>query len=45
MVFKQSKQLIWKLKFHADTAAIFSQMNKKSKFTITWYLLHNITSH
>ena len=27
-VFKQRKQLIWKLKFHADTAAIFSQMNK-----------------
>ena len=27
-VFKQRKQLIWNLKFHADTAAIFSQMNK-----------------
>ena len=27
-VFKQRKQLIWNLKFHADTAAIFTQMNK-----------------
>ena len=27
-VSKQRKQLIWNLKFHADTAAIFSQMNK-----------------
>ena len=27
-VFKQRKQLIWNLKFHADTATIFSQMNK-----------------
>ena len=27
-VFKQRKQLIWNLRFHADTAAIFSQMNK-----------------
>ena len=27
-VFKQRKQLIWNLKFHADTAAIFSQMNE-----------------
>ena len=27
-VFKQGKQLIWNSKFHADTAAIFSQMNK-----------------
>ena len=27
-VFKQRKQLIWNLKFHADTAAIFSQINK-----------------
>ena len=27
-VFKQRKQLIWNLKLHADTAAIFSQMNK-----------------
>ena len=27
-VFKQRKQLIWNLKFHADTAAIFSEMNK-----------------
>ena len=27
-VFKRKKQLIWYLKFHADTAAIFSQMNK-----------------
>ena len=26
-VFKQRKQLIWNLKFHADTAAVFSQMN------------------
>ena len=28
-VFKQRKQLIWNLKFHADTAAIFSRMNEK----------------
>ena len=27
-VFKQKKQLIWNLKFYADTVAIFSQMNK-----------------
>ena len=27
-VFKQIKQLIWNLKFHADTVAIFSQMSK-----------------
>ena len=27
-VSKQRKQLIRNLKFHADTAAIFSQMNK-----------------
>ena len=27
-VFKQRKQMMWNLKFHADTAAIFSQMNK-----------------
>ena len=27
-VFKKRKWPIWKLKFHADTAAIFSQMNK-----------------
>ena len=27
-VFKRRKQLIWNLNFHADTAAIFSQMNK-----------------
>ena len=26
-VFKQRKQLIWNLQFHAGTAAIFSQMN------------------
>ena len=25
-VFKQRTQLIWNLKFHADTAAIFNQM-------------------
>ena len=43
-VFKQRKQLIWKLKFHADTAAIFSQMNRTLKFTIPWYLLHSMTS-
>ena len=44
-VFKQRKQLIWNLKFHADTVAIFSQMNKNVKFTMPWYLLHNMTSH
>ena len=27
-VFKQRKQLIWNLKIHADTVAIFNQMNK-----------------
>ena len=27
-VFKKRKQLIWNLKFHADTSAIFSQMNQ-----------------
>ena len=27
-VFKQNKQLIFTLKFHADIAAIFSQMGK-----------------
>ena len=41
-VFKQRKQLIWNLKFHADTAAIFSQMNKTLNlqyngiFSIIW---------
>ena len=44
-IFKQRKQLIWNLTFHADTAAIFSQINKTVKFTILWYLLHNLTSH
>ena len=33
------------LKFDADTAVIFSQMNKTLKFTVPWYLLHNMTSH
>ena len=27
--FKQRKQLIWNVKFHVYTAAVFSQMNKK----------------
>ena len=27
-VFKQRKQLTWNLKFHADTAEIFSRMSK-----------------
>ena len=27
-VFKERKQVIWNLKFDADTTAIFSQMNK-----------------
>ena len=41
-VFKQRKQLIWNLKFHADKAAIFSQMNKTLNlqyhciFSIIW---------
>ena len=29
-VFKQRNQLICNLKFHVDTAAIFSKMNKTS---------------
>ena len=33
-VFKQRNQVIWNLKFHTETAAIFSKMNKTSKFTI-----------
>ena len=36
-VFKQRKQLIWNLKFHADTVVIFREMNKTLKFTIPWY--------
>ena len=28
------EQLIWNLKFHADTVAIFREMNKLLKFTI-----------
>ena len=43
-VLKQRKQQNWNLKCHADTAAIFSQMNKMLKFTIPWYCLHNMTS-
>ena len=43
-VLKQRKQLISNLRFHADTAAIFSEMKKTLKLTIPWYLLHNMTS-
>ena len=35
-VFKQRKQLIWNLKFHANTAAIFSQMNKICRLKETY---------
>ena len=38
------KQLIWNLKFHAETIAIFGQMTETLKFTIQWYLLHKMTS-
>ena len=34
--FQQRKQLIWKLKLHAETAAIFIQMNKTLKFTTSY---------
>ena len=42
-------QLIWKLKFHADTATVFSQMNNTLKITMSWFLwmtscLHEILS-
>ena len=30
-VSKQRKQLIWNLKFHADTAAIFSQSKRREE--------------
>ena len=40
-IFKQRKQLTWNLKFHPDTAAIFSQMVKT---LIPWHLTHNMTS-
>ena len=33
-VFKQRNQVIWNLKFHTETAAIFSKTNKTLKFTI-----------
>ena len=29
---KKKRKFIWKLKFHADTAAIFNPMNKTLKF-------------
>ena len=35
-VFKQGKQLIWNLKFHVDTAAIFIQINKKLNLQCHW---------
>ena len=31
-ILKQKNQLIWNLKFHTDTAAIFTQMNKTLNF-------------
>ena len=40
-IFKQRKQLTRNLKFHPDTAAIFSQMVKT---LIPWHLTHNMTS-
>ena len=44
-VFRQRKQHNWKLMLHADTAAIFSQMNKTLKFKIQWFFLYNMTAY
>ena len=51
-MYNRYVQLIWKSKFHADTATIFSQMNKTLKFTMAWlvwmascYSFHKMFSH
>ena len=41
-VLEQRKQIIFNLKFHAGTAAIFSQINKAIIFTLSWCFLCNI---
>ena len=43
-VFKQRKELIWNLKFYANTAAIFSQMNKTLSFFRFVYLTEDCCS-
>ena len=35
-MYNRCVQHIWKLEFHADTATIFSQMNKTLKITMAW---------
>ena len=52
-VFKQRKQLIWNLKFHVETTAIFCQVNVKFHNIMVYFLhimksrdsLHEMISH